>query len=160
MMRFNAHGWTILFYTDFRVQWEDLTDRAIKLKSRLAPEDFVRHPDVKLLKAIDTGIRDKIALDPFASHFALRKPLQKYGRLKKMGLPQRYRLFFRAFDEQKVIIILWLGFPRKAGDRQDCYAAFSRMLANGKLPESYESLLTDCDTATINSIEIELAEED
>jgi toxin YhaV len=163
MMPLDAHGWTILFYTDFRVQWEDLIDRVIKLKARRSPEDFVRHADVKLLKALDAGIRDKIALDPFASHFALRKPLQKYGRLKKMGLPQRYRLFFRAFADQKVIIILWLGFPRKEGDRQDCYAAFSRMVANGKLPESYESLLAECDASTIASIasiEIELVEED
>jgi toxin YhaV len=159
-MPLNMHGWTIVFYKDFRVQREDLTDRAIKLKSRLALEDFVRHPDVKLLKAIDSGIRDKIALDPFASHFALRKPLQKYGRLKKMGLPQRYRLFFRAFDEQKVIIILWLGFPRKEGDRQDCYAVFSRMVANGKLPESYDALLAESDSSTVSSIEIEVAEED
>ena len=159
-MPLDAHGWTILFYTDFRFQWEELTDRVIKLKARWSPEDFVRHADVKLLKAIDAGIRDKIALDPFASHFALRKPLQKYGRLKKMGLPQRYRLFFRAFADQKVIIILWLGFPRKEGDRQDCYAAFSRMVANGKLPESYESLLAECDASTIASIEIELVEED
>jgi toxin YhaV len=159
-MPFDAHGWTMLFYTDFRIQWDNLTDRAIKLKSRLALEEFVRHPDVKLLKAIDLGIRDKIPLDPFASHFALRKPLQKYGRLKKMGLPQRYRLFFRAFPDQKVIIILWLGFPRKEGDRQDCYAVFSRMVANGKLPESYDSLLAECDASAISSIEIEPAEED
>jgi toxin YhaV len=101
----------------------------VKLKSRLDPKDFVTHPDVKLLKAIDSGIRDKIPTDPFASHFSLRKPLNKYGRLKKMGLPQRYRLFFRAFADQRVIIILWLGFPRKEGDspqatlreRRDCY---------------------------------------
>jgi toxin YhaV len=160
MMSLNAHGWTILFYTDFRIQWETLTDRAIKLKFRLSPEDFVCHPDVKLLKAIDAGMRDKVALDPFASHFALRKPLQKYGRLKKMGLPQRYRLFFRAFDDQKVIVILWLGFPRKEGDRQDCYAVFSKMVANGKLPQSYEALLAECDASTISSIDIEVAEDD
>jgi toxin YhaV len=159
-MPFSAQGWTILFYTDFQLQWDDLTDRARKLKSRLAPEDFRRHADVKLLKAIDVGIRDKISLDPFASHFALRKPLQKYGRLKKMGLPQRYRLFFRAFEDQKAIVILWLGFPRKEGDRQDCYAVFARMLANGKLPESYEALLAECDSEAISSIEIDLAEED
>jgi toxin YhaV len=157
MSQLNAHGWTIVFYTDFRLQWEDLTAKAIKLKSRLKPEDFVRHPDVKLLKAIDSGMRDKIALDPFASHFALRKPLQKYGRLKKMGLPQRYRLFFRAFADQKVIIILWLGFPRKEGDRQDCYQVFARMLANGMLPESYESLLAECDLDEISTVDVGLA---
>ena len=89
---------------------------------------------------------EKISLDPFASHFALRKPLHKYGRLKKMGLPQRYRLFFRAFADQKVIVILWLGFPRKEGDAQDCYAVFSRMVANGKLPESYKSLLAETES--------------
>jgi toxin YhaV len=159
MSQFKAHGWTILFYTDFRLQWEDLKNRAIKLKSRLEPEDFVRHPDIKLLKAIDAGIRSKISIDPFASHFALRKPLQKYGRLKKMGLPQRYRLFFRAFVEQEVII-LWLGFPRKEGDRQDCYAVFARMVANGKLPESYDSLLAESDPTQISSLEVELEEND
>jgi toxin YhaV len=132
MKPFDANGWTILFYTDFQLQWADLTAKVVKLKSKLEPKDFVTHPDVKLLKAIDGGIRDKISLDPFASHFALRKPLDRYGRLKKMGLPQRYRLFFRAFAERRVIIILWLGFPRKEGDRRDCYQVFSRMVANGK----------------------------
>jgi toxin YhaV len=148
MSQLKAHGWTILFYEDFRIQWDALRNRVIKLKSRLSAEDFVCHPDVKLLKAIDSGMREKISLDPFASHFALRKPLHKYGRLKKMGLPQRYRLFFRAFADQKVIVILWLGFPRKEGDAQDCYAVFSRMVANGKLPESYKSLLAE--TESIN----------
>ena len=145
MTPFDANGWTILFYADFQLQWEDLTAKVVKLKSKLDPKDFVTHPDVKLLKAIDGGIRDKISLDPFASHFALRRPLQQYGRLKKMGLPQRYRLFFRAFAERRVIIILWLGFPRKEGDRRDCYQVFSRMVANGKLPDSYESLVAAFD---------------
>jgi toxin YhaV len=143
MNPFDANGWTILFYTDFEIQWADLTAKVVKLKSRLDPKDFAIHPDVKLLKAIDSGIRAKISLDPFASHFSLRKPLDRYGRLKKMGLPQRYRLFFRAFADRRVIIILWLGFPRKEGDRRDCYQVFSRMLANGKLPDSYESLVAE-----------------
>jgi len=104
MNPFDANGWKILFYTDFQLQWSDLTAKVIKLKSKLEPKDFVTHPDVKLLKAIDSGIRDKISIDPFASHFSLRKPLQQYGRLKKMGLPQRYRIFFRAFAERKVIM--------------------------------------------------------
>jgi toxin YhaV len=141
MNSFDANGWTILFYTDFQLQWEDLTAKVVKLKSRLDPKDFAIHPDVKLLKAIDSGIREKISLDPFAHYFSLRKPLQQYGRLKKMGLPQRYRLFFRAFAERRVIIILWLGFPRKEGDRRDCYQVFSRLVANGKLPDSYELLV-------------------
>ena len=159
MNPFDANGWTILFYTDFQLQWEDLTAKVIKLKSKLDPQDFVTHPDVKLLKAIDSGIRDKISLDPFAPYFSLRKPLQQYGRLKKMGLPQRYRLFFRAFAERRVIIILWLGFPRKEGDRRDCYQVFSRMVANGKLPDSYESLVAAFDLEDEINDEAELADE-
>jgi toxin YhaV len=157
MNPFNANGWTILFYTDFQLQWEDLTAKVVKLKLKLDPQDFVTHPDVKLLKAIDSGIRAKISVDPFASHFSLRKPLNQYGRLKKMGLPQRYRLFFRAFAERKVIIILWLGFPRKEGDRRDCYQVFSRMVANGKLPNSYESLVAafDLEDELIGGTELE-----
>jgi toxin YhaV len=159
MNPFDANGWTMVFYTDFQLQWEDLTAKVIKLKSKLEPKDFVTHPDVKLLKAIDFGIRDKISLDPFASHFALRKPLQQYGRLKKMGLPQRYRLFFRAFAERRVIIILWLGFPRKEGDRRDCYQVFSRMVANGKLPDSYESLVAEFDLEDEMIVEAELEDD-
>jgi toxin YhaV len=37
-------------------------------------------------------------------------------------------------------LILWLGFPRKDGDRNDCYAVFSRMVQRGDLPEDWESL--------------------
>jgi toxin YhaV len=143
MSPFDANGWKIVFYTDFQLQWEDLKAKVVKLKARLAPKDFVTHADVKLLKAIDPGIRDKISIDPFASHFSLSKPLNKYGRLKKMGLNSRYRLFFRAFDDKKVIIILWLGFPRKEGDRRDCYQVFSRMVSTGKLPDSYELFLAE-----------------
>jgi len=102
------------------------------------------HSDVKLLKALNIGIKEKIPQDPFASHFTLQKPLQKYSRIKKMGLPERYRLFFRAFKEQKIIIILWLGFPRKEGDKKDCYQVFSKKVENGDFPESIDNLLTEC----------------
>ncbi|MDF5714686.1 MAG: type II toxin-antitoxin system YhaV family toxin, partial [Rhizonema sp. NSF051] len=101
-------------------------------------------PDVKLLKALDIGIKEKIPQDPFASHFILQKPLHKYGRLKKMGLPARYRLFFRAFKEQKIIIVLWLGFPRKEGDNNDCYHVFSKKVADGDFPENVKELLSEC----------------
>ncbi|GFE71734.1 type II toxin-antitoxin system YhaV family toxin [Chroococcus sp. FPU101] len=137
-----CNGWTIFFHPLFDAQWIDLVERVKQLKSKLEHQDFVTHPDVKLLKALDTGIKEKIPQDPFASYFVLNKPLQKYGRLKKMGLPNRYRLFFKAFKEKKVIIILWLGFPRKEGDKKDCYEVFSKKVLQGEFPESLESLLT------------------
>ena len=75
-----------------------------------------------------------------------------------MGLPQRYQLFFRAFAERRVIIILWLGFPRKEGDRRDCYQVFSSMVENGKLPDSYESLVAQFDLEDELIAETELAD--
>ena len=90
------------------------------------------------------GTKEKIVLDPFAPQFALKGSLRHYGRLKGMGLSDRYRLFFRAFESggRKV---LWLGFPRKEGDKNDCYEVFSRMVHNGDFPDSLEQLLSETD---------------
>lgn len=128
------NGWTILFHPLFNDQWQQLLDLVKSLKSRLPQQDFVKHPQVKLFKALTVGIEEKIPNDPTASYFALKKPLDKYSRLKKMGLPNRYRLFFKVFPQQKTIIILWLGFPRKEGDKKDCYRVFAKMIKKGQFP--------------------------
>jgi toxin YhaV len=145
MAAFNCNGWQIFFYPLFNEQWVELRNRVHVLKNELPKEEFITHSDVKFLKALNIGIKEKIPQDPFASHFALQKPLQKYSRLKKMGLPERYRLFFRAFKEPKIIIILWLGFPRKEGDKKDCYQVFSKKVENGDFPESIDNLLAECE---------------
>jgi toxin YhaV len=67
--------------------------------------------------------------------------------MKKMGLPERYRLFFRAFDtpELKAIVILWLGFPRKEGAKDDCYQVFTKMVMTGRFPNQLADLLAECE---------------
>ncbi|MEA5502779.1 type II toxin-antitoxin system YhaV family toxin, partial [Halotia wernerae UHCC 0503] len=55
------------------------------------------------------------------------------------------KLFFRAFKQQKIIIILWLGYPRKEGDKKDCYQVFTRKVENGEFPASIDDLLAECD---------------
>ncbi|WP_071590753.1 type II toxin-antitoxin system YhaV family toxin [Synechococcus sp. PCC 7336] len=79
------------------------------------------------------------------AHPFCHKRLRKFGRVEKMGIPNRYRLFFRAFavPEQKSIFILWLGYPRKEGDKNDCYKAFRRMVERGDFPESLDELLLE-----------------
>jgi toxin YhaV len=151
------NGWIILFHPVFNDQWQQLLDLVKSLRSRLSQKDFVQHPQVKLFKAVTVSIEEKIPIDPLASYFALRKPLDKYSRLKKMGLPNRYRLFFKVFTQQKVIIILWLGFPRKEGDKKDCpkgrhevsalayrfayYRVFAKMVKKGQFPLSLKDLI-------------------
>lgn len=138
------NGWAVFFHPLFNRQWVGLVEKVKQLKATKEPSDFVTHPEVKMLKALDLAIKEKIPQDPFASHFALKRPLQKYGRLKKMGLPNRYRLFFRAFKEKQILVILWLGFPRKEGDKKDCYQVFAKKVLQGEFPESLQSLLAEC----------------
>lgn len=136
------NGWGIAFHPFFLNQRHTLLLRTRSLKKELEHEEWKQHTDVKLVKAVMVGIREKITLEPFASHFALRPPLQKYCRLKKMGLPERYRLFFRplVFDNLNVIIILWLGYPRKEGAKDDCYEVFTAMVSRGEFPEGAQEL--------------------
>ncbi len=142
-----CNGWEIFFHAQlFGQQYQQLRDRVTLLKQRLPDAEFKTHATVKLFAAITVGIEVKIPSDPFASHFALTAALKRYGRMKKMGLPERYRLFFRAFEtsERKSIVILWLGFPRKEGAKDDCYQVFSKMVAQGDFPDGMEPLLAEC----------------
>jgi len=142
------HGWEIAFQPNlFARQHAELKAEVKHLRQELAPQDFVQHPRVKLLAAVMEGIKERIAADPYASRFALRGPLRRYGRLKGLGLPDRYRLFFRPFEAEgrRLLLILWLGFPRKEGDRNDGYAVFSRLVQRGELPEDWENLQRELD---------------
>lgn len=135
MAKFVSNEWEIYFHPQlFGVQYQELLNRVEDLREKLSEADFNTHATVKLFAAITVAIETKIPNDPFASYFALTGALKRYGRVKKMGLPQRYRLFFRAFDtpELKAIVILWLGFPRKEGAKNDCYQMFTKMVEGGK----------------------------
>ena len=137
------HGWEIAFQPQlFARQYSEFKDEVKRLKQELDPASFVRHPQVKLLAAMMEGIKERIPVDPYASRFALSGPLRRYGRLKGFGLPDRYRLFFRPFEAEsrRLLLMLWLGYPRKDGDRNDCYAVFSRLVRRGELPEDWQSL--------------------
>ncbi len=138
------NSWEIYFHRRlFGEQRRQLREQVKQLKAELPEADYLSHPDVKLLAAVMVGIKEKIALDPLASQFALTGPLRRYGRMKGMGLPPRYRLFFRAFsnEERQVLIVLWLGYPRKAGDKRDCYEVFTKMVGNGDFPDDLQELL-------------------
>jgi toxin YhaV len=139
-----CQGWEIYFHPQlFAQQYQEILARVQKLQATLEPDDYKTHPTVKLLAAMTIGIEEKIPSDPFAAHFSLTGALKKYSRMKKMGLPGRYRLFFRVFDasEMKAIVILWLGYPRKEGDKKDCYAVFTKMVDRGQFPENIAELI-------------------
>ncbi|NCS23442.1 MAG: hypothetical protein EWV58_11790 [Microcystis aeruginosa Ma_MB_F_20061100_S19] len=45
--------------------------------------------------------------------------------------------------EYKAIFVLWLGYPRKQGDKNDCYKAFTKMVERGDFPSSLDALILD-----------------
>ncbi|WP_392480244.1 type II toxin-antitoxin system YhaV family toxin [Nostoc sp. C110] len=148
MANFASNGWGVYFHPQlFATQYKELFERVSCLREQLPEAEYKTHTTVKLFAAITVAIESKIPSDPFASHFALTGALKRYGRVKKMGLPERYRLFFRAFDTEqlKVIVILWLGFPRKQGAKNDCYQVFTKMVERGTFSDSLDELLTDCE---------------
>ncbi|MGF2039675.1 MAG: type II toxin-antitoxin system YhaV family toxin [Nostoc sp. CmiVER01] len=146
MASFVSNGWVVYFHPQlFATQYQELFERVSHLREQLPEAEYKTHATVKLFAAITVAIETKIPSDPFASHFALTGALKRYGRVKKMGLPERYRLFFKAFDTEqlKVIVILWLGFPRKEGAKNDCYQVFTKMVEQGKFPDTLDELLKD-----------------
>jgi toxin YhaV len=138
-----CNGWTIYFHPIFANQYSDMLGAVAKLKEKLPPEEYKRHNTVKLFGHVQVGIMSVIPTDPFGSEFALKRPLNKFCRLKKKGLPDRYRLFFKPYEleDEKSIIILWLGYPRSEGSKNDCYKVFTEMVAKGIFPENFDDLL-------------------
>jgi toxin YhaV len=137
------HGWEIVFQPQLSArQYEQLKAEVKCLKQELDQQSFLRHPQVKLLAVLMEGIKEQVAADPYAARFALTGLLRRYGRLKGLGLTDRYRLFFRVFeaDGRKVLLILWLGFPGKEGDHNDCYVVFQQMVCCGDLPQDWDKL--------------------
>jgi len=144
-----SNGWEIYFHPQlFGTQYKELFDRVSNLREKLPEAEFRTHATVKLFAAITVAIETKIPSDPKASYFTLTGALKRYGRVKKMGLPERYRLFFRVFDtsDLKAIVILWLGFPRKEGAKDDCYEVFTKMVARGTFPDSLDELIASSET--------------
>lgn len=141
------NGWDIYFYPLFAEQRLELRQEVRSLKSKLSQEDYQKHPSVKLYAATMSFIKESIPNDPFAERFKLGGALTQFKRAKGSGLDSRHRLFFRAMEVKspsaKAIFILWLGYPRKAGDRDDCYARFRQLVLESNFPSTYEDLVSE-----------------
>ena len=144
--------WSILYHPIFNQQYQDIINKVEKLeanvkKGKLTLEGFKKHSQVKFLANLRRCIQEKIVQNPLDERYRLRSPLQDYCRVKGLGLPKRYRLFFWVDSESCTIIILWLGYPREEGSKKDCYEVFKKKVAKGEfladdgdllLPESID----------------------
>jgi toxin YhaV len=141
-------GWNVYFHPLFDRQLSKLTDEVKACEARvregkLSTQDFQKHPKAKMLAALKRAYSEEIPSDPNHNRFRLNGALREYKRLKKLGLDSRYRLFFKPFSGEKAIVIIWLGYPRKQGDRQDCYEQFKKMISRSP-NTTLEELLDAC----------------
>jgi toxin YhaV len=135
-----VNGWKIYFHPLFNEQYLELRNKVSKLKQKLSDEEYKNHSDVKFFGKLYKIIYQIIPDEPFAHYFVLKGELKRYSRVKGKGLPDRYRLFFLVLKEKAAIIILWLGYPRKQGAKDDCYEVFIKMILRSEFPTSFVEL--------------------
>ena len=139
------HGWTLHAHPLFLDQLERLL-AAVERAKRSDPAGWQGKADTRLLAAIRVLILDRIPRDPLAPAFrqgnTLGREHRHWFRAKFAG--NRFRLFFRADSQAKVIVYAWVNDRdtlRKAGAGTDPYAVFGRMLASGNPPDDWPALL-------------------
>ena len=140
------HGWSLHANPLFLDQLERLL-AAVERAKRSDPKGWQGKADTKLLAALRGLLLDRIPSDTLAPEFrqgnTLGREHRHWFRAKFAG--NRFRLFFRADLQAKVIVYAWVNDRdtlRKAGAGTDPYAVFTRMLASGNLPDDWPTLLS------------------
>lgn len=138
------NGWKLFYHPVFGDRYAELRDRVRVLKKQLRSDEFVRHPDVKLVAAVRRVVLEIIPENPNRPDFWLKDELAKFRRVKHYGLPDRYRLFYVFSEQQKVVIVLYLnesGTLRKQGAKTDPYEVFGELLRSGQIGADFEGNL-------------------
>jgi len=102
--------------------------------------------DARFLAALRGLVLDRILRDPLAPEFRQGNPLGREHRhwLRATFGGNRFRLFFRAASQARVIVYAWVNDRdtlREAGASSDPYSVFSRMLGQRNPPGNWPGLL-------------------
>ena len=143
------NGWHLYRHRLFAERLDDL-EKAVFSLSVADPVGYKQHPKTKLLASVFKAISETVPANPADPVFRLGHALGKdyaHWRRVKMGMPKRYRLFFRfASTPLPLIVYVWLNDDdtlRKEGARTDVYARFRAMLERGEVPAGMADLLRD-----------------
>lgn len=123
-----------------------MRERANLLHERLG-DAANNHTHVKLYRRVAGLLYHEIPANPTGPQFRLGNTLgpeyRHWHRAKFLG---RFRLFFRYRLDHRIIVYAWMNDEqglRKAGDRHDPYAVFTRRLSSGKPPDDWMQLLRE-----------------
>lgn len=142
---FVSNGWNIWFHRLFRERFVTLVAE-VEALARKSPKNYQHERSAKLLAALVDIIEKRVPSNPDAAEFRLGRtlgPFTNWRRVKRNGLPDRYRLFFQFRSSVKVIVFVWLNDEdtlRKRDAKTDVYAVFRKMLESGKVPNDFSEL--------------------
>jgi toxin YhaV len=141
-----VNGWWLLAWSEFGRQLGELVTDMRRLRAR-DPEGYASHPRAKLLATVLRLVREDIPRDPADPGFRQGGTLGAgYTGWHRARFHQRFRLFFRFRSADRVIVYAWMNQDtglRKAGDRNDPYHVFRRMLDRGEPPTDFDELLQE-----------------
>jgi toxin YhaV len=144
------HGWRLYAHPLFLDQLKRLM-ASVERAKRSDPQGWQSKADTRLLVALRALLLDRIPRDPRSPEFrqgnTLGKDRRHWFRAKFAG--NRFRLFFRADSQAKVIVYAWVNDRdtlRKAGAGTDPYVVFAAMLARGNPPDDWPALLAAAQT--------------
>lgn len=149
-----SRKWNKLWHPCFEQRYLGLLKRAEELSIK-HPDTFYNHLDYKFFESVTDCIENRIFIDPENIEFRLGNTLGKNNkswRRVKRGMPDRYRLFFKFSTSNNEIVLAWLNDERsirKAGSKNDVYEVFKKLLASGKIPNSYSELVKESDKANL-----------
>lgn len=137
------NDWIILAHPLFINQITSLLEEVEALKSK-DPINYRSKSATKKLAAILHLAFKQIPTDPTLSEYRQGTTLgNEYKHWFRVKFFQQYRLFFRYHLEKKIIIYAWVNddSTKRAYDKKnDAYAVFRKMLANGRPPNNWEAL--------------------
>lgn len=145
MSTLERHGWSLYAHPLFLDQLDRLLTSVERAK-RSDPEGWRSKADARTLAAINALMLDRIPRDPLSPEFrhgnTLGREHRHWFRAKFGG--SRFRLFFRADSQAKVIVYAWVNDRntlRKADASTDPYAVFAKMLVSGNPPDDWPALV-------------------
>jgi toxin YhaV len=136
------HTWLLYQHAAFKEQLQRLINEVEKIKDKALRDS---HPKAKILKHISKLIEEEIPANPNDPRYLLGNTLgRNYRHWRRAKFLQRFRLFFRFSEKEKIIIYAWINDEnslRKVGARTDPYAIFLKRLRQGNPPDSWVDLI-------------------
>lgn len=145
-----VNGWTLYAHPLFVEQFEVLTEKVEKLKTK-DPKGYVKKNATKRLAAIHKLAFEIIPQDPTKPEYRQGTTLGENNKhWFRAKFFQQYRLFFRYHQQSKVIIYAWVNdesTKRAYESKSDAYIVFAKMLTSGHPPDDWNALLKSANPA-------------